>query len=790
MHTDAYTLGPFCRAIPTKWHIPARVALLLAASSLAACGAPRKNVSGTSSKATATPIASAAETLPHSKRPVVVAVVVDQFPAWLAEERLSLLPSTGGFARLMREGLSVRSIRYEHAVTDTAPGHSALFTGVTPRFSGIVANELCDAKGTRISFLRDDKVDLVGPEGKMPRKGSSLANLRVETVADRLRATHPEATIVSLALKDRGSLFGGGRTPTASLWLDTERVSWVTSTAVKKDEVWFRWAQAPELPEWTVLAPAWLSTHVRVVDDVPGEGNFFGLGTTFPHRVPQGADRGRAMRATPMADAWMVATAERAFDNYLRNETKGGDSAPFFLSLSFSAHDYIAHAFGPDSWEAWDELLRLDGQLETLMTVLDRHVGPNGWSMVLSGDHGGLSIPETPARPNCERDPWNRPCKSGPRVDPTELQKRINRAVEKSLGAGPWILNVADPYVWFTPKANADLVLRQRVMNELRGFVAKEERWVEHAIDTAITMPRCASGLYADDRAMTLVCESLAPNLPSMIPVTGDVLLVARPGAFFENDYTPGKGGNHGTPWLYDRSVPLLVRAPGKVTAAETIAEPMSFRAYARALTDLLGVPPLEPTRNQPSMLVALSPTQPQLQPSYPVGAIGPTPQEMKDACPFLFETTQARQVNGIAITAVATNNSDKPQTLSVPTECPGGSIKFLGLPGNYDFYGTCLAGACMPVPGGRPPTTWTIAPHAKAKLTTVLLEPKGNACNAPLAPGSYDVFFAAPTSNPKCLAAVPTKVVLASSTPARPAPPRPEKPSVVVPSKPPPTMH
>ena len=36
---------------------------------------------------------------------------------------------------------AVRDLRYGHAVTDTAPGHAALYTGATPRASGIVANE-------------------------------------------------------------------------------------------------------------------------------------------------------------------------------------------------------------------------------------------------------------------------------------------------------------------------------------------------------------------------------------------------------------------------------------------------------------------------------------------------------------------------------------------------------------------------------------------------------------------------------------------------------------------------
>ena len=47
---------------------------------------------------------------------------------------------------------------------------------------------------------------------------------------------------------------------------------------------------------------------------------------------------------------------------------------------------------------------------------------------------------------------------------------------------------------------------------------------------------------------------------------------------------------SHGGPYLFDRSVPLFVRAPGRVRAGVTIAEPVSFAAYARSLAALLGV--------------------------------------------------------------------------------------------------------------------------------------------------------------------------------------------------------
>ncbi|MES1207762.1 MAG: hypothetical protein ABUS79_17650, partial [Pseudomonadota bacterium] len=84
---------------------------------LTACGCPRVGP--------VTPASAA----PEGPAPWLVTIVVDQLAAWIAAERWPELPADGGFARLRREGLTVRELRFAHAITDTAPGHSALMTG-------------------------------------------------------------------------------------------------------------------------------------------------------------------------------------------------------------------------------------------------------------------------------------------------------------------------------------------------------------------------------------------------------------------------------------------------------------------------------------------------------------------------------------------------------------------------------------------------------------------------------------------------------------------------------------
>jgi hypothetical protein len=516
---------------------------------------------------------------------IVVTIVVDQFAGWLAAERLPLLPASGGFARLRREGTWVRALVYDHAVTDTAPGHAALFTGAPPRESGVWANELIDpVSGEKLSVLRDSATRLVTADGAVDKPGASLRLLRIETVADRFRAAHPDAPIVSLALKERASLFGGGRKPTATLWFEPSLGRFVTATAVGAFPAWAApWGRADFVksqPErvWNVLDARFVA-HAATPDAQPGESDLGGYGTVFPHRLDAAKDPARAFRASPFADEALLALGLAAVDS-LRT-----DAQPMLLAISLSTNDYVGHLFGPDSVEAWDELERLDAALGRFFAALDKRVGPDGWAVMLAGDHGVTTLPEaaSPAtRPWCARkqpDEWQRACGPATRLVPRDLVPKLEAAAVRALGAGHWVSGIADPYIYLSPAAHALDGERKEKLRRALVDALSAEPGVARVIDAHPAPLRCADG-DSDD---ALICRSLVDGAP------GDLYVLTKPGSFFDPDYVIGFGASHGTPNLYDRAVPLLVRAPGRVAAGQTIArEPVG--TYARTAAGLLGV--------------------------------------------------------------------------------------------------------------------------------------------------------------------------------------------------------
>jgi hypothetical protein len=542
-------------------------------------------------RAPAPPPVAHAPPLPGPPR-VVVTLVVDQLAGWIASERWPELPKTGGFARLIREGTWVKQMRYAHAVTDTAPGHSSLYTAVTPRESGIFANEVPDGHGGRLSFLRDETVHLVSEAGEDEGPGASLAKLRVDTLADVLHRHKPEAVVVGLSLKDRGALFGAGRSPNAALWLEARRNLFVTAKNLASAlPSWVapvasaRVLARVESQTWNLLDPPWVLTHAKTPDDQPGEADDEGLGVVFPHFLAKMKTPGYALRTSPFGDEMVFALALAAIDG---EKIKGHDA---LLALSLSANDYIGHVFGPDSWEAWDELARLDRSLGKFLEALDARFGQDGYAVVLTADHGVTNMPEATlvhgVRGWCEGpdhgagDPWGRSCNGVGRLIAEALVPELRAAAEKALGPGDWITGVIDPYVYLTPAARALEPRKKTLLDDALSRQLKSHGEVDLVTPKPSLPAECPP--EADESVAALVCRSVAPE-------AGDYYVVTSRGSFFDPNLVVGKGSSHGSPYLFDRAVPLLARAPGRIAAGKVIETPVGYETFARAAAELLGI--------------------------------------------------------------------------------------------------------------------------------------------------------------------------------------------------------
>jgi hypothetical protein len=576
----------------------AAAAFTCASASGCGGGAPAPPSSPAPSVASVSSAASAGSRVAtRARAPFVLAIVVDQLSAWVAASRWPELPKDGGFARLMREGTWAKNVRYPYAVTDTAPGHTSLHTGKVPAESGVTGNELPNGAGDRFSILRDDTTRLLAAGGVRDSAGSSASLLRVDTVADKLRAAHPEAFVVSVSVKDRAAILPAGKHPTHVLWFDAAQDAFVTSTAFAS--TYPTWAAdiggasavaAARKAPWELTDASWVAAHAAGPDAQPGEGDLDGLGVTFPHVGRTAA----AFRGMPASDQMILDLALAAMN------AEYDPSKPTMLLLSMSASDVIGHVFGPDSWEAWDHLRKLDARLAVLLATLERRLG--AFPVVLAADHGNLSMPEIdPARagvkcgPGAAPDPYARPCKAGVRVEQSVLHKELVAAAKKALGEGTWIAGIADPYLFLTPAARAlPKERRARLDDAVARTFANHKDGVAEIFDTRALAERCprvlATAKGSPERAkvgedvVTLVCRSWAP-----VPASGDVYIVLRAGSIFDPEIVFGKGASHGAPYLFDRTVPLLVRGLG-IEAGKIIDAPVDFSVFSALEAAFVGL--------------------------------------------------------------------------------------------------------------------------------------------------------------------------------------------------------
>ena len=126
------------------------------------------------------PIAACAQNAPQSSAQpagstpsLLVFITVDQMRSDYFSRFESQL--TGGLARLYRGGAFYTNAFHDHAITETAPGHSVTMSGRFPRSTGIVQNT---------DGVEDPRTPLIGGGGP----GASPFRFRGTALIDWLKA--------------------------------------------------------------------------------------------------------------------------------------------------------------------------------------------------------------------------------------------------------------------------------------------------------------------------------------------------------------------------------------------------------------------------------------------------------------------------------------------------------------------------------------------------------------------------------------------------------------------------
>jgi hypothetical protein len=476
---------------------------------------------------------------------LVVVLVVDGLPQEQMVKYRDLY-GEGGFRRLLDNGAWYANAHHGHAATLTAPGHAAILTGSYPNRNGIIANEWVDRHTLARVYCTADRAHRYIGEETGSLDGTSPANLKVSALGDELRyATGNLSKVVTVSGKDRGAILLAGKSGTAYMYMG-KTGRFASSTyymqahpdwharyyAAKPQDKWFTQSWTPLLP-----APAYARSSVTTQ---PWYGNLAGMGREFPFKPGRGAAPDAAYYAalirTPFGDDATLDFARAAIEG----EQLGRNPArvPDLLGISLSTHDYVNHAFGPESHVSQDHLLHLDRVLARFFDDLDHTIGLRNVAIVLTADHGFMNVPDYLAAQGL----------AGVRPSSLKLMGALNDHLAARFGPGNHALRFSYPSV----------ILDQ-------GLVAKKGLKAAEVEDAAAHFLMNDPTIAAVYTRTQLEAGALPPGLPLSTQVlrswnrelSGDLYVVQKPYAIFSSNTA-----THGSPYNYDTNVPLIFYGP------------------------------------------------------------------------------------------------------------------------------------------------------------------------------------------------------------------------------------
>lgn len=460
---------------------------------------------------------------------LLVVISVDQFSGDLFNEYRAHF--SGGLARL-QEGVVFPRAYQSHAATETCPGHSTLLTGVRPARTGIIANRWIDqsvARADKVVYCMEDET---APGSNSKNYQASLRHLRVPTLGDRLKAATSASRVVSVAGKDRAALLMGGKGSDETWWWGGRGfVSLAGKRAppavAKLNEMLDADIPRPAAP---LALPDFCAARSDPVTLVDGRV----VGTD---RFARGADDLRGFAVSPSLDLATLALASA-----LRDELDlGRGPAVDLLAIGLSATDLIGHAYGTEGGEMCLQMAALDRALGEFLATLDAR-GVD-YLVALTSDHGGHDTPER-AQVNAIPDDV--------RLDKALRPDAFNAAVAKRAGLGDVVLLGTDPAGDFYLARSLDAAARRKVTDAALALWRAHPQVREVFTRAQILASPAPAGPPDHWSLLEEVRASFDPER------SGDFYVVLDPRVTPIDKPEIGYIATHGSPWDYDRRVPLL----------------------------------------------------------------------------------------------------------------------------------------------------------------------------------------------------------------------------------------
>jgi hypothetical protein len=425
---------------------------------------------------------------------LIVLLISEQFRSDYLDLYSNFL-SVGGFRRLTAEGSYFPECQMA-STTFTSGGLATIATGAYPQVHGIIADAWYD-RSTKKS---------------VPASPQALV---ATTLADELAAADPSNRVFGVALDAQDAAMVGGRA---------------------ESNLFFMGASG----EFEALGrsnnSAWLSAfnQANSVEQLRNAG-WFAIGAkkgapplrSLTYDPKQPADFSALYKASPFAQTAQMALVREIFIQERLGMGQGID----LLTVALGSMALLGYEVGGDSPLMREMVPHLDKQIELLLALLDKNLGPRNYTVVFTSAHGAA------------REPAGRRLAISGELVAQHINDALSNRYNITGGKKRWVERYIYPFLYLRDsefeKAYIDL-------REARAVAGR----------AALKIPGVA-GYYTADGDCSHNGEWLRRFQNSFHAVrSGDVMLAYGPE--YVEDYGQGRGVSYGSLYNYDSRVPLI----------------------------------------------------------------------------------------------------------------------------------------------------------------------------------------------------------------------------------------
>ncbi|MFN7912838.1 MAG: alkaline phosphatase PafA [Bacteroidota bacterium] len=479
----------------------------------------------------------------NTKPKLIVGIVVDQMRNDYIYRYWNRY-GANGFKRLVNNGFYFKNAHFNYIPTYTGPGHSSIYTGTTPKTHGIIANEWFDKQHLSEIYCVNDT--LVRPIGTSHKNGQMSPKHQISsTIGDELKmSSMKKSKVFGIALKDRSAILPAGHAADGAFWFDESTGNFVSSSwylnELPKWLIEFNQLNKPKsylMKDWSTLYP--IATYSNSLDDknpyesIPNKQSE----PIFPYSYKSFVEKNNfsIIRSTPYGNSL---TKDLALE-CIRKESLGKDEFTDLIAISFSSPDIIAHAYGPRSIEIEDVYLRLDKDIEELLTFLDKEVGKDGYSIFLTADHGGADVPNHLIKNKIPAG----------YINDKKIAKSLKAFLQLNFNDSTLLLNVSNEQVFLNElKINQQKINKSDLEKNICAFLINTIGIAEAYPSEVLKFQTFKEGDYK-----CLLQNGFKHNM------SGNIAYILNPAWM---DYAD-KGTTHGAGYNYDTHVPIIFFGAG-----------------------------------------------------------------------------------------------------------------------------------------------------------------------------------------------------------------------------------